>query len=92
MPGLRAEGEVEQGVEQGGGIDRPLHGGLVGFSQWQEGIQGANNVPIGQNVVEVIEFEGGPAGLVEEDHEEGDEAEPEFRGAELARATGADLH
>ena len=90
VPGLGGEGEVEQRVEERGGVDGPLHDGLVRFVERQEGVQ-AEEAVVGEDVVEVEELEGGSGGFPEEDEEEGDEREPELGGAELTGAAGTDL-
>ena len=93
VSGLRGEREVEEGVEEGGGVDGPLHDGLVALAveAGDEGVE-LEEVVVDEDVVDVPELERRAGGLVEEDHEEGDEGEPELGGAELARAAGADLH
>lgn len=91
MPGLGAECEIQQRVEQCGGIDGPLHHCPVGLIERQKVVQ-LDDAPLGQDVVEVEELKGGTAGLVEQNHEQGDQAQPKLRGAELAGAASADLH
>ena len=91
MSGLRTEGEVQQGMEEGRTVDCPLHDRFVRLSQGQERIQ-INDFPFRQNVVDVKELEGGPASLEEKDHKQGDEAEPEFGRPQFACAASADLH
>lgn len=94
MPGISAEGEVEQGVNHRGGVDGPLHDGDVGLSEWQELLgqrQEVPSFPIGQNVLDVEQLERGPGCLEDEDEEEGDEGEPEVGGAETSSAAASGL-
>ena len=74
-------------------VDCPLHDRLVDFGVrelcWRG--DGSDSGPRGEDVVEVEELEGGARGLEEEDHEEGDDGEPELGGAEPPRAATADL-
>ena len=89
---FRREGEVENRVQKRGGVDGPLHNGLVGFVERQEGVQvDVGEVAGGEDVVDVEELEGGPGGLPDEDEEEGDQRQPELGRPELAGAAGADL-
>ena len=93
MPGLGGEGEVEEGVEEGGGVDGPLHDGDVGLGVdvGDEGVEGSDVGPVGEDVVDVEELEGRAGGLVDEDEEEGDEGEPELGAAQLAGAAAEHL-
>lgn len=94
MPGVSAEGEVEQGVDHSGGVDGPLHDGDVGLTQGQElgqGEQGAG-IPVGQNILHVEQLEGSAGGFEDEDDEEADEREPEVGGSESASATSGALN
>ena len=49
-------------------------------------------IPVGENVLEVEKLKGCARGLVEEDHKERNEAEPELAGPQFARAAAANLH
>ena len=94
MPGVSAEGEVEEGVDHGGGVHGPLHHGDVRLSEWQELLgqgQQVSGTPVGQNVLDVEQLERGAGGLEDEDEEEGDEGEPEVGGAETSGAAASGL-
>ena len=49
-------------------------------------------IPVGENVLEVEKLKGCARGLVEEDHKERNEAEPELAGPQFARAAATNLH
>ena len=77
------EGEVDEGVEERGRVDGPLHDGLVALAVEAgdepvevEGHEAVLDLPVGHDVVDVEELVGGARGLVEEDEEEGDDGEP----------------
>ena len=93
MSGVGAEGEVEQGVNHGGGVDSPLHDSNVGLAQGQELLQGEEraSLPVGQDILHIEELEGSAGGLEDEDDEEGDDGEPEVGGSESASATSSAL-
>ena len=94
MPGVSAEGEVEEGVDHGGGVHGPLHHGDVRLSEWQELLgqgQQVSGTPVGQNVLDVEQLERGAGGLEDEDEEEGDEGEPEVGGSETSSAAASGL-
>ena len=95
MAGVGAEGEVEQGVEEGGGVHGPLHDADVRLAegQGQKLADGKHlaELPVGENVVDVEHLEGGPRRLVDEDEEDCDDGLPELRRAELLGAAAADL-
>ena len=93
MSSVGAEGEVEERVNHGGGVDGPLHDSDVGLAQRQELLQGEEGagVPVGQNILHVEELEGGAGSLEDEDDEEGDDGEPEVRWPESASAASSAL-
>ena len=93
MASVGAEGEVEQGVDHGGGVHRPLHHRDVGLAHGDEGVQGQPGTqgPVGQHVVHIEEFERSSAGLEDEDEEEGDQGQPEVGGAETTGAAAGGL-
>ena len=96
MTSVGGEGEVEKGVDHGWRVHRPLHHRLVRLRlQLEEGRQGEETSlsrgPVGENVVDVEELEGSTGGLEDEDEEEGDEGEPEVRGAESSCAAAGGL-
>ena len=96
MTSVGGEGEVEKGVDHGWRVHRPLHHRLVRLRlQLEEGRQGEETTfsrgPVGENVVDVEELEGSTGGLEDEDEEEGDEGEPEVRGAESSCAAAGGL-
>ena len=77
-------------------VDGPFHRGDVRLriDVGDEGRRrgpGSEDVPIDDDMVNVEQLEGRAGGLVEEDHEKGDEREPEFGAAKLAGAAAADL-
>ena len=94
MSGISTEREVEEGMNHGGGVDCPLHDGDVGLSEWQELLgqrQEVPSFPIGQNVLDVEQLEGGPGCLEDQDEEEGYEGEPEVGGSEASSAAASGL-
>jgi len=93
VAGVGAEGEVEERVEHGGGVNRPLHHRDVGFAQGDEGVQRQprHGAPVGKGVVHVEQLEGRAAGLEDEDEEEGNQGEPEVGGAETTGAAAGGL-
>jgi len=88
VPRIRAEAEVEEGVDQRGRVDRPLHHRLVGLSKLQELGDGQDfaEFPVGERVVHVEQLEGRPGGLKDEDECESDDGEPEVVAAQLPGA------
>ena len=93
MASVSAEGEVEQGVDHGGGVHGPLHHGDVGLAHGDEGVQRQPGlqVPGGQHIVHIEQLEGGAAGLEDEDEEESDQGQPEVGGAKTTGAASGRL-
>ena len=95
MPGVRAECEVEQRVDHGGRVHRPLHHRDVGLAQRQRQRevqrQQRARLPVAQHVNNVEQLERGAGGFVDEDEEECDKREPEVWGAETAGAAASGL-
>ena len=94
MPGVGAEGEVEERVDHGGGEDGPLHHRFVGLAERQELLgqrQQTSSFPFGQNHLDVEQLERGAGCLEDEDEEESDEGEPEVGGSETSCAASSGL-
>ena len=96
MPGLRGEHEVEERVDKSRRVDSPLHDRPIALSvdardDGRGGEVALELVPLRQDVVEVPELEGSARGLEHQDHEDGDDRQPELRGTELASAAGTGL-
>ena len=93
MTSVGAEGEVEQRVDHGGGVDRPLHHRDVGLAHRDEGVQGqpVTQGPVSEHVVHIEQLERSSAGLEDEDEEESDQGQPEVGGAETTGAASGGL-
>lgn len=96
MASVGGECKVEERVDHGGCIHRPLHHCLVRlrvkleeFRQREE--TGLSRRPVGEDVVDVEELEGSSRRLKDEDEEEGDEGEPEVGWAESSGAAASGL-
>ena len=93
MSRISTEGEVEQGVDHGGGVHRPLHHCDVGLAHRDEGVQGQPGVqgPVGQHIVHVEQLKRRPGGLEDQNEEEGDQGQPEVGGAKTTGAASGGL-